>query len=321
MSGVLCTGNLAVDTLARPVDRLQWGATTMVESIEQHLGGNGSNTSYTLGKLGARVRMLGMVGTDGFADYVLGRLGGAGVDTGAIRRSAAPTAATMVLVDSRGDRLFLHRMGASEHLDFTAEEFAREFAAGFSHYHMATPFALPRLRPRMPEILRQARAAGLTTSIDTHWDYAGRWMEDIRPCLPYTDILFANEDESRMLTGATEPAQSAAILRDSGARVAVLKLSRRGCAVFGEGMAFEYPAFEVPVVDTTGAGDCFVAGFLAARDRGLGYAEAARFANAVGALSIQKLGSVEGVRNWEETEAWMAYSRSSSPPFEYSRIK
>jgi len=65
----------------------------------------------------------------------------------------------------------------------------------------------------------------------------------------------------------------------------------------------------VPVVDTTGAGDCFVGAFLAARLRGRSWADAARFANAVGALTIQQLGAVEGVRSFDETEQWMASAR------------
>ena len=146
MSGVLCCGNLVVDVLIHPVDSLVWGATTMVESIEQRLGGNGSNTSYALGKLGARVRTLGMVGCDAGGDFVLERLSGAGVDISSIARSEKATATSTVLVNSAGDRLFLHRLGASAEVDFTREELARQFSAGFSHFHSSSPFGLSRLR-------------------------------------------------------------------------------------------------------------------------------------------------------------------------------
>jgi sugar/nucleoside kinase (ribokinase family) len=85
----------------------------------------------------------------------------------------------------------------------------------------------------------------------------------------------------------------------------VVKLGGSGCAVYGPNLVVECPAFKVPVVDTTGAGDCFAGAFLAAllRDRSL--ADAAKFANAVGALTIQHLGAVEGVRSFKETEEWM----------------
>jgi sugar/nucleoside kinase (ribokinase family) len=151
---------------------------------------------------------------------------------------------------------------------------------------------------------RGCRFASWITSSGS-WDSKGRWLEDLAPCLPHTDILFVNEDEARMLTGTSVPAEVAAVLRGNGAHVVVLKLSRKGCAVFAGGEEFYVPPFRVNVVDTTGAGDCFVAGFLAALDRGLPLQEAARFANAVGALTVQMIGSVEGVLAWEETEAWM----------------
>jgi sugar/nucleoside kinase (ribokinase family) len=309
MRGVLCSGNLVTDLLVRPVDRLAWGAATLVESIEQHLGGNGSNTSYALGKLGIPVRVLGMVGNDAFGDYVLAQLGGAGVDTSAVRRSSAPTATSVALVKSDGDRLFLHRLGASREVDFTAAELAHEFAGGAAFYHLASPFGLPRLRQRQPEIMRQAREAGLTTSIDTHWDSAGRWLADLAPSLPFTRILFVNQDEARMLAGTDVHEDSARTLRRCGAQAIVVKMGRNGCAVFRDEGRFHTPAFEVPVVDTTGAGDCFVGGFLSALARGCSWEDAALYANAVGALSVQQLGGVEGVLAWDETARWIGDQR------------
>jgi len=305
MSGVLCCGNLVVDILVRPVDRFPWGTTTLVDSIEQHLGGNGASTSYTLGKLGTPVRLLGMVGADAFGDLAVNKLAGAGVDTGWIARSAAPTATTVVMVNGSGDRMFLHRLGASGEAFAEPVQFTSEVTRGMSHVHLASVFGLPKLRPHTADVLRRAREAGLATSVDTQWDTLDRWMADLAPCLPYTDLLFMNEDEARMLTGTSEPARAAVVMQERGTRTVILKRSGRGCAVFGPGMAIECPAFDVPVVDTTGAGDCFAGAFLAALLRDRSYGEAAKFANAVGALAIQQLGAVEGVRSFEETEKWM----------------
>lgn len=304
MPSVLCSGNLVLDILVRPANVITWGATTWVDSIEQHLGGNGASTSYTLGKLGIPVRLVGMVGADAFGDAVLARLGAAGVDLGGIRRSAAPTPATVALVKRNGDRALLHRLGSSAEMFLAPAAWAPEFA-GRNHYHLGSPFGLERMRPHQPEILRLAQDAGLTTSIDTHWDSTGLWRANLAPCLPYTDILFANEDEARLLTGSAVPKEAASRFRQAGAKTVVLKLSRNGCAIFGPDCHFAVPAFDVPVVDTTGAGDSFVGGFLAARARGLGWQEAARFANAVAALAVQQLGAVEGVRTWEETQEWL----------------
>ena len=305
MSGVLCCGNLVVDILVRPVDAFPWGTTTLVESIEQHLGGNGASTSYTVGKLGVPVRLAGMIGADAFGDALVRKLDSAGVDTRLIARSPAPTATTAVLVNSSGNRMFLHRLGASAGAFSERFEFTPDVTHGMSRFHLASVFGLPGLRPHTSDLLRRACEAGLATSVDTQWDTRGRWMEDLAPCLPFTGLLFMNEDEARMLTGSSDAARAAQVMREGGAPVVVVKLGGRGCAVYGPDLVIECPAFKVPVVDTTGAGDCFAGAFLAALSRGRSFAGAAKFANAVGALAIQQLGAVEGVRSFEETERWM----------------
>jgi sugar/nucleoside kinase (ribokinase family) len=246
-----------------------------------------------------------MIGADAFGDLLISRLSGVGVDTQNIARSAEPTATTVVLVDRSGNRMFLHRLGASADAFAQPVQFASSVINGISHCHLASVFGLPRLRPHTADLLHRARAAGLTTSVDTQWDTRGRWMEDLAPCLSATDLLFMNEDEARMLTGSPDPATAAKKMREHGAGVVVVKLGGRGCMVVSADNEFECPAFNVPVVDTTGAGDCFAGAFLAARLRGLSYPQSARFANAVGALAIQKLGAIEGVRSFEETEEWI----------------
>jgi sugar/nucleoside kinase (ribokinase family) len=201
--------------------------------------------------------------------------------------------------------MFLHRLGASEEAFSERFEFTPEVTHGMSRFHLASVFGLPQLRPHTADLLRRAREAGLATSVDTQWDTRGRWMQDLAPCLPFTDLLFMNEDEARMLSASSDPARAAEAMREHGTNVVVVKLGGRGCAVYGPGPVVECPAFQVPVVDTTGAGDCFAGAFLAALLRGRSFADAAKFANAVGALTIQQLGAVEGVRSFKETEDWM----------------
>ncbi len=312
LPGVLVSGNIVFDILVRPVDQIRWGATTWVESIEQHLGGNGANTSYTLGRLGVPARLLGVVGNDPFGEMCVARLESGGVDLSALGRSRDQTATTVALVDSGGARLFLHRPGASAELFPEPIEFTPELIGGFPRYHLGNVFALPGMRAHAAETLRRAKAAGLETSMDTGWDPRGEWMRLIGPCLPYTDLLFVNEDEARMLTGCADYAEAARKLREAGARNVVIKLGANGCAVFSGAGEIHSPAFPAMAIDTTGAGDCFAGGFLAALSRGETLAEAACFANAVGALSIQRLGATEGVLSWPETVAWMKTMEKSA---------
>jgi ribokinase len=164
---------------------------------------------------------------------------------------------------------------------------------------------MPNMRAHAAEALRRAQAAGLFTAMDTGWDSRGEWMQAISASLPCTDLLFTNGDEARELTGCAGADGAAHALRDAGAKMVVVKLGGCGCLVADESGLERVPAFAVTALDTTGAGDCFVGGFLAARQRGFSPSEAARFANAVGALSVQRMGATAGLRGFEDTRAWM----------------
>lgn len=305
MRSILCCGNISLDIAVRSVDQFAWGTSTWVDSIQQHMGGNGSNTSYTLAMLGVPVRLLGMVGQDTAGERVLSILRAAAVDLEFVGRSMAPTTTTVCLVKPDGNRLFLQQIGSSAEVFPEPIEFTGPLSQGISHFHQANVFSLPNMRRNAPETLRRARAAGLTTSLDTGWDVRGRWIEDVASCLPLLDLLFMNQDESRLLSGESDPERAARRMQSLGAGDVVIKLGADGCAVFTAGSASRFPAYEVEAIDTTGAGDCFVAGFLAALSEGKSYAEAAGLANAVGALSVQSLGAVTGVRSREATEEWL----------------
>ncbi|MGH9722872.1 MAG: carbohydrate kinase family protein [Bryobacteraceae bacterium] len=303
---MLCSGNIVMDVLVRPVDSMTWGASIWVDSIGRGMGGNGANTACTIGALSGSARLLGMVGRDEFGGCLLAKLRAAGVDTRYVGRSRGATSATVGLVKSNGDRMFLHQPGASLEVFAETIQFSGKRVQGMTHYHLASPFALPLLRPRLAETLRSARNAGLTTSVDTQWDSRGKWMEDFAPALPHIDLLFVNEDESRLLTGKADPLAAAQEFLRRGARTVVAKLSARGCAVITNGGVVRQRSFAVPVVDTTGAGDCFVGAYLNALQRACEHDEAARFACGVAALTIQKLGAVEGLLPLDETKRAIA---------------
>ncbi|MGI8742395.1 MAG: carbohydrate kinase family protein [Bryobacteraceae bacterium] len=309
--GVLCCGNVVLDILVRPVVEPGWGKTTWVEAIEQQLGGNGANTSYTLALLGVPARLLSAVGEDAFGERALALLTSAGVETRRITRSTEPTPSTVVLIRPDGARALLHRPGASLQAFASPIELAPGLIDGCSRFHLANVFALPKLQPYAADLLRRARMAGLSTSLDTGWDAQGRWMASLGECLQYIDLLFVNQDEARQLSGVGDPEQAARILQDQGARDVIVKLGADGCLVAAAKEHFWAGAFRVPVVDTTGAGDCFAGGFLAALQRAFNYQDAARFANAVGALSVQALGGVTGLRTFEQTLEWMHQFQSS----------
>jgi sugar/nucleoside kinase (ribokinase family) len=291
MPVVVC-GNTVFDILARPVEEVRWGATTVVEEVEQQLGGNAGSTSFTLAKLGIPVSIATLVGCDATAETVLGHLRSAGVDLSLVQYVNAPTSIAISLIRQTGERALLYQLGAASE-DFG--DFALPPAA--THFHLAAVYRMRHLRTAAPLFLRRARLAGLRTSLDTQWDTQGEWMKVLAPSLPFADYTLLNEDEALHLTGFSDPANAARVLREHGATHVVIKLGPGGCWADG---AF-IPGHRVRAIDTTGAGDCFSGGFVAALERGMSIEQAARFANAVGALAVQKVGATAGVLNWDST--------------------
>lgn len=302
---ILCAGNLTEDILVWPVDSFEFNRTTWVQDIISSFGGNGSNTTYAIARMGAEVRLAGLVGADVSGDRILEQLAAAGVEL-RVSRSELPTPVSVVVIRTDGARTFLHRPGASRESFSKPLEFSPELIDGCSHFHLANPFAMPKMRPQAGATLQRAKAAGLTTSLDTGWDALDEWMKVIGPCLPYLDLLFVNEDESERLSGKHDPRESAAFFRSQGTSATVVKLGAKGCFVGDAREGFSVPAFPVQVVDTTGAGDCFAGAFLAGLRRGLSPREAARLANAAGALSVRRPGATTGLLDFEKTQSFMA---------------
>jgi sugar/nucleoside kinase (ribokinase family) len=298
-------GNFVVDLIGKPLDALpERGRLLILDTLETHSGGNGPNTAGALARLGASVAALGRVGDDLYGRFLTDRLAGWGVDVSLVARDpVATTGVTLVPVDRTGERSFIHHFGANA--DFRPADIPWERLSGTRHLHFSGFFVLPEMdRGGAVEVLAEAKRRGLTTSLDVCWDRRGEWLRVLGPCLPYVDFAMPSEEEAAALTGCSEPAAMAAALRDAGCGAAVIKLGERGCLYADGREVLSVPAFRVPVRDTTGAGDCFIAGFLHARDSGWPLPRALRFANACGARAVGAVGAVTGMAPAAEIEAW-----------------
>ena len=206
-----------------------------------------------------------------------------------------------MLVDRAGERSFLHLPGANGAL--SAEELEPEIFAGRA-LHVAGALVMPALDGAPTAgLLAEARRRGVHTSLDTVYDATGRW-ERVEPCLPHLDLLTVSLAEAQGISGEREPASAAAWFRDRGVAEVALKLGPDGCYVAGAEFEGELPAFPVRAVDGTGAGDAFVAGVLYGRLAGWPLVDAARLANAAGALATTAVGATEGLLDLEGTLAF-----------------
>ena len=297
---VACLGILVADVVAGPVDAVPApGGLAAVDAVGLHVGGCAASTAAALGRLGCRVGVLGKVGRDPWGDFLLQALRRDGVDTGMVLRDVAvPTAATVALVGRSGERSFLHALGANAALRLA--EIALEATGPAQILHVGGAGLLPALDGAgLAALCAQARRLGMQVSLDTAWDVSGRW-ESVLAVLPFVDYFLPSRLEAERIFGRAEPQAIAEAAFARGVGAVVVKLGADGCSVHpGPGAAgCLLPALHGPVVDTTGAGDAFCAGFLAGRLHGRDVVEAARLGTAAACMGCSAHGAVSGVGSW-----------------------
>jgi sugar/nucleoside kinase (ribokinase family) len=231
----------------------------------------------------------------------------AGVDTASVAVTDEPTGVSVIL-SAPDDRAILTLTGALASL--TADDVLAALGEGAdaaTHLHVASYFLVPGLASELPGVLTRARERGATTSLDTNWDPAERW-EGIAECLPHLDLLLPNAQEALALARALgdDPADAVAAaiaLARRGPVVVVKDGADGGFAASPDGSVARAPGLVADVVDTTGAGDSFDAGFLAAWLDGRPLAEAVRWGAVAGSLSTRAAGGTGGQATRAEIEA------------------
>lgn len=295
---VLCVGQIVADVVVRPVDWLpRPGTLSAVDDLQIAAGGCAANTACVLGKLGVDVALAGAVGCDDLGTSSLSKIRACGVDTSAvINDPSVPTSAVVVLVGSDGERSFLYREGANEWL--TRGSIPDSLFDTPDFVHVGGAMKLRKLD--LTSLLSAAKRAGCTTSLDTDWDPKNLWITSMVDALPHVDYLLTNEEEGRMLTGLQSAEEISTSLLAAGPKAVIVKCGADGAVIATSDGIERAPGFRVEVLDTTCAGDAFVAGFLFGLTQGWQITETARLANAAGALCATQV-SHEGVTSLEST--------------------
>ena len=303
---VLC-GSCVADILVRPVPlgaAIGHGRLFAAEPIEVTTGGIACNAGIAMARLGMKAAVFSYVGRDDWAGVIRRRLEGEGVDCG--RLLVHPTAAsstTAVLIDPSGERSFAHCVGAPKLLDKrllldNLDLFARSRMMLVGYYSL-----MPNLDPDLPEVFAAIRAAGCRTALDSAGE--GGTMRPLDRILPHADVYVPSIDEAIHQTGESDPRRILDIYRDCGAAGLLgVKLGSKGALLSpaaGQYVEIACVPAPGPVVNTTGAGDCFLAGLLTGLLRGLEAERAGRLAAATGACCVTALGATAGVRGFDET--------------------
>lgn len=309
---LLVVGELNADLILRGGDVVpSFGqAEQVVSAADLVLGASGAITACSAARLGASVAYTGVIGDDLIGRFVLGELETRGVDVALVlRRSGERTGLSVVLAREHGDRATLTYPGLIAAL--RAEDVPAEALRCAGHVHVASPFLQTALRTDLADLLRAAKVAGATTSLDPNWDPSGRWNLD--EVLPHLDLFLPNAGELHHLTGEADVERAAARIAAAGPTV-VVKRGVEGAMLHDGKRTFWARAPIVDeVVDTTGAGDNFDAGYLIAWLDGCRTAGALRLGCAVAGLSLRAAGGTGGQPDREEAERLAATLEFSGP--------
>jgi len=307
MPQVVCLGIIVVDISARPVDEMpEKGLLKITEQISIGLGGHATNSGRCLSKLGREVAVMGCIGDDELGNLALEELDRHGIDTtGVYRTSAAGTSATIVLIDSSGERSFIHTVGADGEIQ--PERLNMDLVTSAEVFYMGGALAMPGFDGSpQAEVMAAAQQAGATTVLDVVWDASGQWLELLGPVLDYTDIFLPNIAEARQLSGRQDPADVAALFLDRGIKIVGLTRAEEGVYVCTAETSIDVPAYEVDIVDGTGAGDAFTAGFIHGYLEGWDLERTTRFASAIGALATTAVGTTTGIKNYQQVRDFLS---------------
>ncbi len=311
MARVLVIGIAVVDAVARPVDAFPApGGLRLFDELSLTTGGCAINCAIALAKLGVGVDVVSRVGRDVLGDFVVSELSRAGASTSAIVRDVSrATSFSFVAVPTGGERSFLHTKGANAAL--CPADVSEGTLAGKTLVFVTGVMLMDALDGEPAAgLLRDARARGARTVLDTVYVEGlprEQWQRRVTPSLKHLDYFIPSEAEAKELAGTGDMSQAARAFVRDGARNVVIKLGARGVLCLDEsGRETTVPAFKVPqVVDTTGAGDCWAAGFLAGLLEGRPLPDAARLGNAVAALSVQAAGATTGIRSMDQVTSLM----------------
>jgi sugar/nucleoside kinase (ribokinase family) len=268
----------------------------IVDDASLTLGGSAAIVAAGAGRLGVRTGLASAVGDDAFGRLVLDVLRARSVDVDGVRVEPGVTTGHTIHLSTGTDRAMLTALGAIESMRGELVDLA--LLRGARHVHVTSYFLQAQLRRDLPGVLAAARAAGTTVSLDTNWDPAGSWDDGLMDLLPLVDCFLPNATEARSIAAQDDIDAAAASLADRVATV-VVKLGADGALAVSGNARVRCPALAVETIDTTGAGDSFVAGFLAGTLKGWALERSLALGVACGTLSTRSTG-VDGQPTLDE---------------------
>jgi sugar/nucleoside kinase (ribokinase family) len=272
--------------------------------MEVHPGGCAYNTGVDMARLGLKVSVMGLVGDDSFGGLLLDFLANEKIGVEGIKKTRrAGTSFSFVMVSGDGQRRIFTSFGANSFL--SKDDVSLELIEDSKVFHIGGACMMKALDGGGErDLLKYAQSKGTLTCMDPV--YRSETASLIVQCLPFLDYFFPNTEESVHITGFQKPLDQLRFYLDCGVKIAGVKTGGSGCLVSNGKVLWKLGIYDIPVVDTCGAGDAFVAGFLYGAVRDWDIPVCAKFATAVAALCVSDIGTTQAVPDAKKVTEFMA---------------
>lgn len=304
---VVCIGTALLDSILQGFDPEPVSASGyLAASGTLHVGGEAVNEAVTFAKLGMKTGIFCYLGEDDAGAIIEKNLKENGVDTGLIcwERDHSTPVTTMFVRDD-GSRMSVTNLSHSYNFHPETRGAALNTRAISLCSLFRAPFDDPAVIHAVVSAAKDSFASRLVFADTKIPNFHPLTLEDIKDSLPLIDYMMPNEDEGRYYTGKEEPEAMADVLLNYGVRNVIIKLGEKGCLFKNADETIRVEAFPVKAVDSTGAGDNFIAGFASELLRGRTHKEALLFANACGAVCASAVGGISGVKSRAQIEEFL----------------
>jgi sugar/nucleoside kinase (ribokinase family) len=303
---VLCAGLIVADHVCTPIARLPVaGELVMADGMLLTIGGCAANAAVDLAKMMVRVGVVGRVGGDVFGRIATDLLREANVDVAGVKVSDGVDTSQTLIVNVQGqDRRFIHTFGANR--DFCAADIALPFLDQVKVLYLGGYLAMPGVTQHdLAPVFAAARARGVKTVLDIVVPGKQGNLSQFDKLLPHVDVFLPNNLEGEIITGETDPIKQADVFQRLGAATTIITMGGEGAILVSKDVKLRAGVFSMPVIDASGGGDAFDAGYIYGLLHGLDAEDCLRVASALGASCVRAIGTTPGVFTREECEQFL----------------
>ncbi len=294
---VICFGALNIDRLYKVSHIAKAEEESEIIDFKQSPGGSAANTAVGLARLGVKTGYIGKVAKGPEGEYLLNAFREEGVNTDGIIVSESGRCGTVMgFVNQKGERALYLDPGVNNTLKF--EEIDLEYASSADFLHI-TSFAGEKPFQAQKKLLKMLKNTKVT--LDPGMIYARKGLRNLRPLIKKCFAVFPNENELRLLTGK-DYEEGADVLLSEGVKIVAVKLGGKGCFVTNGQDRYLIKPYRVKVIDSTGAGDAFCAGFLYGLLNRKTLRECGLLGNFVASRVLTKMGAREGLPRKEDLQ-------------------